>query len=115
MEISCREGITRRIIEAREGGSPTPMEGRLLALLDRCHPKAVRSCAKGFFANVSSSVVAIPRGDRHGQESGGRDSVSHCWPIVHPERVGRFFFSILAIFTPTVLILSRLIAFFNHI
>lgn len=63
-----------------------PMEGRLL---DRCHPKAVCSYAKGFFANVSSSaVVAIPPGDQHGQESGGRDSIPHCWPIVHPERGG---------------------------
>lgn len=85
-----------------------PMEGRLL---DRCHPKAVCNYAKGFFANVSSSaVVAIPPGDQHGQESGGRDSIPHCWPIVHPEEVGRklfgadrssrhsFVFSILAIF-----------------
>lgn len=65
-----------------------PMEGRLL---DRSIDAIRRPCAvmrKDFLPTSSSAVVAIPPGDQHGQESGGRDSIPHCWPIVHPERGG---------------------------
>lgn len=62
----AKESRRRKDNRAKVDRSPTP--GRLLASLDRCHPKAgMRSYAKGFFANVSSSPMAafvIPRGDQ---------------------------------------------------
>lgn len=72
------------------------MEGRLLASLDRCHPKAgMRSYAKGFFANVSSSPMAafvIPRGDQ--LWAGIRWTRFHLALLANcsPRRVGRKLF-----------------------